>query len=94
MTSYFEYIVTSLDMHSIDLEDFKFGGTNITAFRLVDPHNPEVVEVRSYTFYIKYREGLSTFSGCPFLDPRREKISIKSIQESRPFYKGRDGLDI
>lgn len=47
MTSYFEYIVTSLDMHSIDLEDFKFGGTNITAFRLVDPHNPEVVEVRS-----------------------------------------------
>ena len=50
MTSYFEYIVTSLDMHSIDLEDFKFGGTNITAFRLVDPHNPEVVEVRSYIF--------------------------------------------
>ena len=49
MTSYFEYIVTSLDMHSIDLEYFKFGGTNITAFRLVDPHNPEVVEVRSYT---------------------------------------------
>ena len=45
MTSYFEYIVTSLDMHSIDLEDFKFGGTNITAFRIVDPHNPEVVEV-------------------------------------------------
>ena len=47
MTSYFEYIVTSLDLHSIDLEDFKFGGSNITAFRLVDPHNPEVVEVIS-----------------------------------------------
>ena len=53
MTSYFEYIVTSLDMHSIDLEDFKFGGTNITAFRIVDPHNSEVVEVLNilpYTF--------------------------------------------
>ena len=50
MTSYFEYIVTSLDLHSIDLEDFKFGGSNITAFRLVDPHNPEVVEVISNTF--------------------------------------------
>ena len=50
MTSYFEYIITSLDLHSIDLEDFKFGGSNITAFRLVDPHNPEVVEVISNTF--------------------------------------------
>ena len=56
MTSYFEYIVTSLDMHSIDLEDFKFGGTNITAFRIVDPHNPEVVEVISYTTLSKTRQ--------------------------------------
>ena len=59
MTSYFEYIVTSLDMHSIDLEDFKFGGTNITAFRLVDPHNPEVVEVRSYAFSKSGRAGMT-----------------------------------
>ena len=56
MTSYFEYIVTSLDMHSIDLEDFKFGGTNITAFRIVDPHNPEVVEVISYPTLSKTRQ--------------------------------------
>ena len=32
-------------MHSIDLEDFKYGGTNITAFRIVDPNNLEVVNV-------------------------------------------------
>ena len=29
----------------MDLEDFKYGGTNITAFRLVDPNNPEVLNV-------------------------------------------------
>lgn len=26
-------------MQTIDLEEFKYGGTNITAFRLVDPDN-------------------------------------------------------
>ena len=28
----------------VELEDFKYGGTNITAFRLVDP-NDELVQV-------------------------------------------------
>ena len=45
MTHYYDYMLTSLDMHTIDLEDFKYGGTNITSFRLVDPDNPEVVNV-------------------------------------------------
>ena len=56
MTSYFEYIITSLDLHSIDLEDFKYGGTNITAFRLVDPHNPEVIEVINEIFLSRRRK--------------------------------------
>ena len=29
----------------VELEDFKYGGTNITAFRLVDP-NDELVQVK------------------------------------------------
>jgi ionotropic glutamate receptor len=33
------------DLHLVDLEDFRYGGTNITAFRLVDPNNPLVQEV-------------------------------------------------
>jgi hypothetical protein len=32
----------------VDLEDFRYGGTNITAFRLVDPNNPLVMEVVRY----------------------------------------------
>ena len=37
MTAYHTYFVTSLDLQLVELEDFKYGGTNITAFRLVDP---------------------------------------------------------
>ncbi|XP_076667715.1 kainate-type ionotropic glutamate receptor subunit 1D isoform X9 [Andrena cerasifolii] len=42
MSDYHSYLITSLDLHSVDLEEFKHGGTNITAFRLVDPEKPEI----------------------------------------------------
>ena len=45
MTAYHNYLITNFDLHLVDLEDFKYGGTNITAFRLVDPAQPEVVSV-------------------------------------------------
>lgn len=32
------------DLQIIDMEEFKYGGTNITAFRLVDPDNQYVQE--------------------------------------------------
>jgi len=33
------------DLHTVDLEEFRHGGTNITAFRLVDPEKPEIQKV-------------------------------------------------
>ena len=30
------------DLHLVDLEEFKYTGTNLTAFRMVDPENEEV----------------------------------------------------
>jgi len=33
------------DLHTVDLEEFKYGGTNITAFRLVDPDRADVIKV-------------------------------------------------
>ncbi|XP_071746528.1 glutamate receptor ionotropic, kainate 2 isoform X2 [Lepeophtheirus salmonis] len=45
MTAYHSYLITSLDLHTIELEDFKYGGTNITAFRLVDPTSDVVKSV-------------------------------------------------
>lgn len=32
-------IITSLDFHTLDLEPYKYGGTNITGIRLVNPEN-------------------------------------------------------
>ena len=42
MTAYHNYLITNLDLHLADLEQFKYSGTNITAFRLVDPFRPRV----------------------------------------------------
>lgn len=44
MTSDQSYIITSLDLHTIDLEPYQHGGTNITGLRMVDP-NSTIVEM-------------------------------------------------
>jgi hypothetical protein len=38
-------LITSPDMHTIDLEPYQYGGTNITGIRLVDPDDALVKEV-------------------------------------------------
>lgn len=45
------------DLHSVDLEEFKYGGTNITAFRLVDPEKPELQRVVRDWIYGEQRYG-------------------------------------
>ena len=45
MTYKFSFILTSLDLHTLDLDDFKYAETNITAFRLIDRERPEVQQV-------------------------------------------------
>lgn len=50
MSDYHSYLITSLDLHTVNLEPFQYGGTNITAFRLVDPDNNLVRQtVRNWT---------------------------------------------
>ena len=43
------------DLHMVELEDFKYGGTNITALRLVDPSDekvwPRLVRIKSLSFW-------------------------------------------
>jgi len=39
------FLLTSLDAHTVNLEDFKYGGTNFTAFRLINVDKPEVQNV-------------------------------------------------
>ena len=39
------FLLTSLDAHTVNMEDFKYGGTNFTAFRMIDVDKPEVQHV-------------------------------------------------
>ena len=57
MTAYHNYLITSLDLHMVDLEDFKYGGTNVTAFRLLDPDRAEVRQVVEDWMYGEMRFG-------------------------------------
>lgn len=41
----------------MDLEEFKYGGTNITAFRLVDPEKPDIQKVVREWIYGEARYG-------------------------------------
>ncbi|XP_054154145.1 glutamate receptor ionotropic, kainate 2-like [Oppia nitens] len=47
MTEIHSYLITSLDLHTVDLEDFKFGNTKISSFRLVDVISPELQDLMS-----------------------------------------------
>ena len=38
-------MLTSLDAHTVDLHTFKYGGTNFTAFRMIDTNKMEVKSV-------------------------------------------------
>lgn len=44
MTDEQNYIITTLDLHTIDLEPYQYGGTNITGLRMVDPQS-EIVQM-------------------------------------------------
>lgn len=44
MTEHHSYLITSMDVHTVDLEDFKFGRTKISSLRLMDNTSTEYEE--------------------------------------------------
>lgn len=48
MTDQHKFIITSLDMHTIDLEPFQYSGTNITGLRLISPNDELVKTVTNF----------------------------------------------
>lgn len=41
----FHYLFTTLDLGLVELDNYKYGGANITAMRIVDPSRPKVMSV-------------------------------------------------
>lgn len=42
MTEAHSYLMTSLDLHTVNMDDYKFGKTRITSYRLVDLESHEL----------------------------------------------------
>ncbi|CAG9133260.1 unnamed protein product [Plutella xylostella] len=80
MSDYHSYLITSLDLHSVDLEEFKYGGTNITALRLLDPERTDVQRVIRDWVYDEARKG------------RKLQLAHTSAKENMTFIKTETAL--
>ncbi|XP_063534432.1 glutamate receptor ionotropic, kainate 2 isoform X2 [Cydia strobilella] len=80
MSDYHSYLITSLDLHSVDLEEFKYGGTNITSLRLLDPERADVQRVVRDWVYDEARKG------------RKLQLGHTSAKENMTFTKTETAL--
>ena len=55
------------DLGLVDLEDYKYGGVNITAMRLIDPSRPQVLDVMSEWSITDHNNGKSPLLGHPIV---------------------------
>lgn len=59
MTDEHQFIITSLDMHTIDLEPFQYSGANITGLRLVVPEDSLVKSTTDFFKDVYIKKNLS-----------------------------------
>ena len=62
------------DLHMVNLDEFKYAGTNLTAFRLLDPDREEVKHVVDDWIYGEMRYGRK-------LDAPDQTIKVSSNTE-------------
>jgi glutamate receptor, ionotropic, invertebrate len=61
----YHYLFTSFDIETFEMEDFRYNFVNITAFRLIDPHDVFVKETLnnmekfSHQFKMKFKRNLA-----------------------------------
>lgn len=75
-----QFIFTTLDMHTLDLEPYQHSGANITGIRLVLPEDPMVVHVTEF-FAEKYAEEMGKGKGKKRPKGSREKKSSDDDDE-------------
>ncbi|KAL3882469.1 hypothetical protein ACJMK2_028806, partial [Sinanodonta woodiana] len=63
VSEYYHYLFITLDLGLVDLEDYKYGGANITAMRLIDPLRRQVIDVMSDWRLEEARSGKSPLMG-------------------------------
>ncbi|XP_055710638.1 glutamate receptor ionotropic, kainate 2-like isoform X2 [Phlebotomus papatasi] len=58
ITDQHQFIITSPDLHTLDLEPYQYSGTNITGIRLIDPEDPRLVQVTDLWKSLHEEQGL------------------------------------
>lgn len=48
MTDSHQFVITTMDLHTIDMEPYQYSGTNITGIRLVNPENSLMEHVTNF----------------------------------------------
>lgn len=48
MTDYHKFIITTPDLHTIDLEPYQYSGSNFTGIRLIDPDDYRVRQITEF----------------------------------------------
>ncbi|CAB3386125.1 Hypothetical predicted protein [Cloeon dipterum] len=57
MEDYQSYLVITMDLHIVDLEEFRYGRTNITSLRILDPTSQDVQNVVQDWIFGEMRRG-------------------------------------
>lgn len=45
MTDFHKFIITTPDLHTLDLEPYQYSGSNITGIRMINPEDPRVQQI-------------------------------------------------
>lgn len=82
MTDNHRILITSMDMHTIDLEPYQYSGVNITGIRLVNPENPLMEHVTNFLNEPKKESAEQEGEGA---DDRKIDIDIPSRLNVKEF---------
>ncbi|XP_074598842.1 glutamate receptor ionotropic, kainate 2-like [Brevipalpus obovatus] len=72
ITENHNYIITSLDLPAIDMEDYIFSKTKITSFKLTDSSSPDLMKLQERMPQLMEKHGNRTMMGSQFRDIRTE----------------------
>lgn len=78
LSEYHDYIFTTLDLQTVDLEDFQYAGTNISSFCLIERSSNDFKEIiREWQSSVPV-----TRSSWIEEDPFSSKVTIESDQQN------------
>ncbi|XP_037036366.1 glutamate receptor ionotropic, kainate 2-like [Bradysia coprophila] len=84
MTENHQFIITTMDMHTIDLEPYQYSGTNITGIRLVDPSNPIMEGITKWLTDLEPSEDAVSAEADSNEDPRTADGEDESESSTDP----------